>query len=422
MEIMDRYRENVNGAIRRVDYPNAYKHVLIYHHFDADGYCAAAVIGCNFLMDAVNNTYKPIVDLRFHSVEHSTPMGLMDELLAMEDKGENSLIFILDYSFPEQDYNDIRWATMVPGVDIVWIDHHESSRIQEADPIFGKLPGIRVLEKGSPYAGCALALYWWACQDKWSSSDRDQDDMELDKWYATLPCYYNVVKLVSDHDTFTHQMDGSSELVKWANLVGLYETFIDYQFHDDEDPSKGSLIQCLAQGKLNTKTFPEREYIEKGKNLTMIDAIRNKRSVKTSSWESILVIDIAKKYIDPEGALDIKTDDDGVIRRKYKVLCMNRGGNSQVFGDKFYEYDAVVLFTFDGESFRHSMFSRKENGAECFIPALFMKHFFGLNGGGHEHAAGWNSKEIIFWKGKPTSLFTEVNGEDPRITINKEEK
>ena len=72
-----------------------------------------------------------------------------------------------------------------------------------------------------------------------------------------------------------------------------------------------------------------------------------------------------------------------------KCFCLNRKGNSLMFGDKINEYDAVIPFYYNNGKFTYSIFSNKED-IDCSVIAK------SYGGGGHKGAAGWVTSKLIF--------------------------
>jgi oligoribonuclease NrnB/cAMP/cGMP phosphodiesterase (DHH superfamily) len=71
-----------------------------------------------------------------------------------------------------------------------------------------------------------------------------------------------------------------------------------------------------------------------------------------------------------------------------KCFCLNRKGNSLMFGEKIDEYDAVIPFYFNNGKWTYSIYSKKEN-----IDCSEIAKTYG--GGGHKGAAGWVGKFIF---------------------------
>lgn len=72
-----------------------------------------------------------------------------------------------------------------------------------------------------------------------------------------------------------------------------------------------------------------------------------------------------------------------------RCFCLNRKGNSLMFGDKVNEYDAVIPFYYNGSKWTYSIFTTKDQ-VSCEAVAK------SYGGGGHLRAAGWTSDELIF--------------------------
>ena len=328
---------------------DAYAHVLVYHHYDADGYAAAALAGAKFLLyEPSDATFHASTDLRFFPVSHNNPMQLLDTLESIGD--DPTIVFILDYSFSrEDDQDDIRWASTKSNVDIVWIDHHYSSKaLEDAEgSVFKKIPGLRILTKGSKYAGCALTLFWMkeaqvvgeehAMLNPYMSDSQALEIYEdLYKFSYRCPtlCFeWKWVAMVSDYDTFTNAIGESAGFVKYCNFNGLYKTFLDYKGwniskEENVDPPfildawrKYNAYPCIA----GYDEISVLEFVKRGNELQKIDDVRNRRAVEESSWVTKMAISIAKRYIDPDDTLDIPTDD-GMIVCSYDIIVMNRGG------------------------------------------------------------------------------------------------
>ena len=97
---------------------------------------------------------------------------------------------------------------------------------------------------------------------------------------------------------------------------------------------------------------------------------------------------IIKSYInrDNESYLDsygFESEIDGVT-----VYAVNKSSNSWIFGDLINSYPAVVVFVFNGSKWKYSIFS-SEDGIDC--QKIAENH----GGGGHKHAAGFISDELL---------------------------
>lgn len=67
-----------------------------------------------------------------------------------------------------------------------------------------------------------------------------------------------------------------------------------------------------------------------------------------------------------------------------------------MFNDHIKDYDAVMTFVFNGEVWSHSIFSDESRSFPLEKIAMYYNDKYGLGGGGHNHAAGWNTPECLF--------------------------
>ncbi len=94
-----------------------------------------------------------------------------------------------------------------------------------------------------------------------------------------------------------------------------------------------------------------------------------------------------KQYIEEFG-YESKTED-GIL-----IYVCNKSSNSWLFGDLINKYAAVCCYVFNGEDYKYSLFSSDYSTFDCRLYAE--SH----GGGGHEHAAGFISKDMMFRKNK----------------------
>ena len=416
--------------------------IHVWHHFDADGFCAASVI-LGFL-NMENSFIKPKSEegcVFTQVLEHSYPMK-------WNEVTTGDIIFIVDYSFTRNDDIEkiLQWMDKVT---IIWIDHHTSSdKLIKEYPELEKLAKNGLVYTGEPkYSGCYLT-YWYMI---WNNSERANIEGNISELSIKdlldvlasepIPAW---VRLVSDYDTFSHKFSGSTEFVKALGFVGLkncfysdkgnYEldgnlyTSFDYnliswahRYHNitnwvsdtlrccDEQPNKGMEpdMNIIREGLTSTKIT---RLIAKGKSIIEIMSVYDMKDIKSNAYEVELSI--------PDSSEDACRD--------YKILVINKKGNSPMVGDKYYESDAVVTMLFNGEMFTHSIFSHDE-GLDCEEVAVFFKDLFGITGGGHVHAAGFCTPTPVFVKNTKCILqkdtynkliVNEKNGKVTEITTD----
>ena len=384
---------------RMADFYNKYNrdddfHIHIYHHYDADGYAGAAVLAKPFLRINKKEELEYSCDIQFHVCEHSHPMDIGKINIL-----EKNLVFIVDYSFSRiDDQEELLKLMELENVCIIWMDHHNTSeKIIADEPRFKDIIGLNVY--GKQYAGVFLAYVYFDCIDwddihniKITCETNEDESLCKLKWNE---CPDNWIKYVSDYDTWTHSIQDSKFFTKGVYFQGLYDAFLNLNSTDVSFLA----FAVLNEGKDRDCFILEKDYIDLGKQITAIDAKRDARKVRNDSFEATLHLNFSRDYIDPKKAIavDDRFIDGDKITGVIKILFLNSSGNSITFGDKINDYDAVSVFTFNGENFVYSLFSR-EDGFQCNLLALYFNAFYGITGGGHDHAAGWTSPHVDFKK------------------------
>jgi uncharacterized protein len=152
--------------------------VLIYHHYDQDGYLSAAIVASHFKGQDVKLKYA---------------VGNYKEVLPVEEMRWADIIYLLDYSLSREATEDFLEK-------LVWIDHHQSSMKQLA---YLNPPGVREIGK----SGCLLT---W----------------EYLHGVETVP---RVVELVNDRDVWNWQLGEDTAAFHEATLSFLkdYDKWIE---------------------------------------------------------------------------------------------------------------------------------------------------------------------------------------------------
>ena len=109
--------------------------ILIYHHGDLDGICAAAVVSKRLCC----YTIKPV------SVQYGDSWNL-------EDVEQAAKVFVVDFSF-----SDMETLAKVAGDKLIWIDHHKTAMERFPELWNSDIDGMRSTE----FAGCELT--WKYC-------------------------------------------------------------------------------------------------------------------------------------------------------------------------------------------------------------------------------------------------------------------
>lgn len=381
---------------------------VIYYHNDLDGRAAAAIIDqmlyCKINKECGAGHYEQKV--KKVPVWHSS----MPLDFSMCDK--NTIAYILDYS-PSSGEEIRMLDDYCKDHKVIILDHHESSNIlMTYHNIERQITDHGYIRPQNDYSAVRLCyIYSMLLLRKNGECVYLYEYMEHTMKKATPYNTLNWISFISDNDTFKNALDNS----KYFALGMMNEEDIDYT------------LACLAEKaiaiadiKMNTDELSETQnkYITKlvrmiveetnrvistGKILSKYQEKLNK-NIMHNSFEIQIDIDIPRDYIDPDNTLGLEEE----IIRSGKFICVNGYGNSRVFGEAYNEYDGVIIFHFNGEKWEYSCFSKEGNEFQCNLLALYYRKKFGMNGGGHHHAAGWSAPTCLYKASKTYTLMDNV--------------
>lgn len=321
--------------------------IYVYHHNDHDGIVAAAILYRRYRKEKnmVFNMIDYTVDLNFDHIDF--------------DKGDTAVF--LDYSFTNEG-NMNRFKDLLSRRnsidDVTWIDHHVSS----LGVFDNTVRGVR----NSALCATAWTYLWYTftsgkevIKQLLLMSDKDISDR-----FHTSPDLPLFIKLIDDYDCWKHIYDETNNFHYGLTI---------------SDPKDITLANLIDGWNGN------RDYY-----YNLMRSIRN----NGESTRKYLELDDKNYHVDMYGFehnLHMVHLDDRSKDRIIKCFCLNRKGNSLMFGDKIDEYDAVIPFYFNGSKWTYSIFTNKdyvdcEKIAKCY------------GGGGHRKAAGWTSDRLFFSK------------------------
>ena len=276
--------------------------ICFYHRVDADGWCSGAVVA------KYTGCYE---ESRFIGMNYY-------EDFPVEKITHQDTVYIVDLSFKEDTVYQLK-EIIERAKDVVWIDHHDSSILLEKSQKWTRdVPGIRSKEHSAA----------WLCWD-YFFKNRAPD----------------VVRLVSDHDTWAHSMTDS---VAFNYGIGM----------EDTKPTGRIWFDLFRGVKL-------KNVVENGKAAERYAASEKATYLENFGYESEL---------------------DGV-----RCYVVNRSTNSLIFGHKYDEYPLVVTWVFNGEYYKYSLFSG-DKSINC--EEIAGRH----GGGGHRGAAGFKSDQLLVKK------------------------
>lgn len=304
--------------------------VYVYHHNDHDGIVAAGILYKYYLK---KQNYS-IDDIVFNMVDYT--MDLNFDHIDLE----YDIVFFLDYSFSNEnnrrEFESLLKRRTVDS-DVTWIDHHKSSIGLFNDY---NIYGIRDISL------CGAAwTYLWAKGVALQFINTTKEYSKTFHESTDIPLY---LKYIDDYDC-------------WK---GLYKMTNDFHY--------GLNVSSPWDGNMKSLLKDDHDFI--AKICTTGEAIQNYLNFENKEY-----------HVDMYGFEYTLPEEHG----GYKCFCMNRKGNSLMFGDKVNEYDAVIPFYYNNGKWTYSMFTIKDN-VDCEATAR------SYGGGGHLKAAGWSIDRFIF--------------------------
>lgn len=422
--------------------------VWIFHHDDADGYACAALVGA--LYTHINHNFFDKVTLpdnvHFIPVDYKKTIGFLGEFRnkrtgAVEYIEKEDTVWLLDYSTSrDDDLKDIDQLYERFGEDFnfIWIDHHKTSKISLANSkglrAFLKKRGAIFVTEEYNQAACMLVYTMIGCI---LSSSRDRELIKNDtisegaieyavsiisKIYSksltkqndegikefrdlfenletTAPKW---IQYTADHDIYAERHKESHIFHIGVANDSLYEVYLNYRKPVSFISRMTQYIHAFLNDSglshiLSMMDNRAQEYYNRGFEIKKTIDTQNKKRLY-DSFEIEVQIEVSKEVIDPTDEMKFEYGEDGKTHVHGKLLCLNNFGNSGIFLDKFEEYDAVVAYVHNGECVIYSIFSKSSSTFKCNLLALWGKTYYGITGGGHDHAAGFSAPALIFWK------------------------
>ena len=315
--------------------------IYIYYHNDHDGIVAAGILYNHIKNDLHSGLDK--YEIILIMIDYDQLLNF--DHINFEDGDE---VYFLDYSF-SNDHNKKEFEKLLKrrkgDYDVVWIDHHKSSI-----GLFGGyyIDGVR----NSSLCGAAWTYLWVNAADDGifrtfcNATSEDRSDI-----FHSCELIPKFLKYIDDYDCWKGKYLSTNNFHYGLTISSPKDSIISYLLEDNK----------FASDKIH-------DIIETGKEIQKYLQFENKEyHVNMYGFE----------YTLPEehGGL--------------KCFCLNRKGNSLMFGDKINEYDAVIPFFYVNGKWKYSIFSNKEH-----IDCSEIAKTYG--GGGHKGAAGWVTDKLIF--------------------------
>ena len=312
--------------------------IYVYHHNDHDGIVAAGVL--------YNYHKKSHADkFVFNMIDYNVLLNFDHVDFKNDDR-----VFFLDYSFSNKD-NIEEFKKLLSRRshinDVVWIDHHKTSVESELNNHY-MIPGIRRIGL------CGAAwTYLYLNGSEFTYTDLESRDDIPAKFHRSdkIPTF---LKYIDDYDCWKHMYPVTNDFHYGLTISHPTDDMINILLSTSE------IVRSMINNYI-TKIIKQGEAVQK-----------------------FLKFENKEYHVDMYGFEYTLPEERG----GYKCFCMNRKGNSIMFGDKINEYDAVIPFYFDGKRWTYSIFSNKDH-IDCSEVAK------SYGGGGHKGAAGWTSDKLL---------------------------
>lgn len=244
-------------------------------------------------------------------------------------------IYIVDCSFTPEEMLILRHSSM--GDKVTWIDHHKTSYEDSIEYAYDNFNGVRSTKLPSAIQLC------------WSYLFGEQ-----------IP---NGIGLLSDYDTWQNQ-----DKHKWDRYI------LPYQYGMRNEDWLGRLMEHDPKELITTVNYFQ-------------FAIENTLSFIQGGSEILRYQEIQNK-IASSRAFSFRYE--GIT-----FACINQGGgNSSMFTDIPFMYEAVMSFAFDGKKmkWKFSMYNVNDRGVPTNFDLSIIAKAKG--GGGHANACGFEVRDL----------------------------
>lgn len=371
--------------------------VFFISHNDADGYMAMAN-----MFDAIIGFDNIIGNPYIKSEKQTAIMCLDDPDLFLnlnypmefpyEKVPKNRIVFITDYSFTE-DTIHILYEIAEKSKRVVWTDHHKTSmwfKKQPVEDIHYKINAI--LYDGSSstmtthYISKFLEIFLAINNYSYISELR-----------LTEALYSFMDNLTENPRKVAEDIADIYEKGSKANLISV---FARIGLADIEPPMYIKLIDDYDIWKHEyDTTLPFHYGLDMFNHGVYVNLIRDNNCGSDKTMLDIFEDgDVIERYINLQNE-EISTKYSFVRRFFYDeehgmvdILCVNGRGNSFVFGDKFDKYPFCLLYHYDGDVWKYSIYCHKKYLEQGYDASIIAKDY---GGGGHAGASGFSTKNLL---------------------------
>lgn len=316
----------------------------VFHHNDADGLCAAAL---------VRNTLATVFDKPeendFVEYNHTGNIDLPDDYIK---PGEE--VYIVDLSLDDTIFKVIE-ECVNKGCVVTHIDHHKTT-FDYMDKLSDEMKEIMSNVTKFYKIGISGTMLTWvySCMNEDERKCCGSVPFDFSDKRTHVAFNYDtpnmreyripaVIRFIDDNDVWLHEIDETKYFC------------IAFQMEQDIAPYKKIWDDLIYGSEIHVY-----KYVNDGKLLWKYQESINMKNLSNAFEYELL---------------------------GHKCLCLNSCyGNSRIFGEKYNEYPMVCKFGYDGKihMWRYTFYS-SEHRDDAVDVSTVAKEF---GGGGHEHAAG----------------------------------
>ena len=372
--------------------------ILIMTHTDLDGYGSGAILFNalmgNFIRDYTEGQifasgeedfgfYKKITVIPPKNIHNyiDVPRDIIHMLynyqteekyaeLLQQAVQEGRKIFILDISITEETAKGIFSCLFADGVDLTWIDHHQSSVEFANSELGSQLRYKGIIDTRS---SAALLTYEYLYDKR----------LIRDSFISNDNLIEDIAKDIDDHDRWIHEMNGEA---------------LNEHFYNGTYSSSMHSICSFDWFNFMTNSYDYENMLAEGKLL-----VRHTQSMYNRIYESTKQDFFIRFFVidsKPNTYSDGSIDKENIVYYTSYVATMlmatcNGVGNSSLFGEDDTNHNTKdLLFRYSScwengnHAWRGTFYSCNESHVNCNKVA----ESFG--GGGHKHAAGCTIRNL----------------------------
>lgn len=336
------------------------KKCIIYHHNDMDGRASGSImykaLQSRFYRAGTLDQYE----FAFREIGYTKNIA--------EDIDPDAIYAFVDYSFSRVENMNFFKEIINAGNEVIWIDHHKTSldAISETETAVER--GLAI-DPNKENLKCVINIdhcATWLCY---------KYGVEVNGFEFSEENMPDLIKYIDSYDTWKMYMPKTVEFNDGAYVSDMRpQLWIDGILGEGCKPYaifKPDAVQRKRMQKYVSSCINSGAVIQDYRDKM------DKRAIKGRGFEFLIE--------DMRDMLDVKT---------YRGFAMNGSGNSLTFGDKIHEYDIVCPFTYNGKEWKYSFFTESDEIDVSKLCKLF-GGIDGLGGGGHQKAAGFQTKDLI---------------------------